>query len=194
MELEEQLYSVLIVSSSEKFNQLITGLLPAARYSPVRIVQSVGMARQTLFERYFDIVIINTPLPDDFGTRLAIDVGRDSGAGVLIFVKSEHFNEIYNKVAAFGVLAISMPSTSAVVTQSLLLLCATRERLRRMEKKTATLEEKMEEIRYVNRAKWLLIEELKMSEADAHRYIEKQAMDRCVTKRAIAETIIKTYS
>ena len=52
----------------------------------------------------------------------------------------------------------------------------------------------MVEIRIVNKAKWLLISELKMSEADAHRYIEKQAMDQCITKRSIAEDIIKTYS
>ena len=51
----------------------------------------------------------------------------------------------------------------------------------------------MEEIRLVNRAKWLLIDELKMSEPDTHRYIEKQAMDLCVSKREVAEEIIKTY-
>jgi len=62
-----------------------------------------------------------------------------------------------------------------------------------MEKKAVTLQEKMEEIRLVNRAKWLLIEELKMTEQEAHRYIEKQAMDRCVTRRAVAEQILSIY-
>ena len=62
-----------------------------------------------------------------------------------------------------------------------------------MEKKTASIEEKMEEIRLVNRAKWLLIGQLKMTETEAHRYIEKQAMDRCVTRREIAESILSTY-
>lgn len=52
----------------------------------------------------------------------------------------------------------------------------------------------MAEIRLVNKAKWLLISELKMSEPDAHHYIEKQAMNRCISKRFIAEEIIKTYS
>ena len=51
----------------------------------------------------------------------------------------------------------------------------------------------MEEIRLVNRAKLLLVECLKMSEAEAHRYIEKTAMDRCVRRREIAENIIRTY-
>ncbi|MBR6583920.1 MAG: ANTAR domain-containing protein, partial [Treponema sp.] len=69
-----------------------------------------------------------------------------------------------------------------------------RERLRQFEKKTISIEDKMAEIRLVNKAKWLLISELKMSEPDAHRYVEKQAMDRCVSRRFIAEEIIKTYS
>ena len=51
-----------------------------------------------------------------------------------------------------------------------------------------------EEIRLVNRAKWLLIEHQEMNESDAHRYIEKQAMDRCVTRRTIAEGVIKAYT
>ncbi|MBP5238504.1 MAG: ANTAR domain-containing protein, partial [Clostridia bacterium] len=31
------------------------------------------------------------------------------------------------------------------------------------------------------------------TEPDAHRYIEKQAMDRCISKQSVAEEIIKTY-
>ena len=68
-----------------------------------------------------------------------------------------------------------------------------RERLRQFEKKSLSVKEKMAEIRIVNKAKWILIRELKMNEPDAHRYIEKQAMDRCITKQTIAEEIIKTY-
>ena len=73
-------------------------------------------------------------------------------------------------------------------------MASTRERLKKSEKKTLSIEEKMEEIRLVNRAKWLLIGEIKMDEQKAHRYIEKLAMDRCVSKREIAEEIIKTYT
>ena len=80
-----------------------------------------------------------------------------------------------------------------MIAQSIQMLCSTRERLRIMEKKNASVEEKIEEIRIVNRAKCLLIEQLKMTESEAHRYIEKQAMDRCVTRRVIAENIILTY-
>ena len=51
----------------------------------------------------------------------------------------------------------------------------------------------MEEIRIIKRAKWLLISEKNMDDQKAHRYIEKQAMDRCLSKREIAEEIIRAY-
>ena len=69
-----------------------------------------------------------------------------------------------------------------------------RERLRRMEKKTASIEEKMEEIRIVNRAKLLLIEQLKMTEKEAHRYIEKQAMDLRISRAEVARSILINYA
>ena len=56
-----------------------------------------------------------------------------------------------------------------------------------------TLKQRMEDIAVIDRAKMLLISHLAFSEAQAHRYIEKQAMDMRATKRAIAEEILKTY-
>ena len=53
--------------------------------------------------------------------------------------------------------------------------------------------QKIEDIRLVDRAKCLLVQHLAMSEADAHRYIEKQAMDSRVPRVRVAEDILKTY-
>jgi response regulator NasT len=76
--------------------------------------------------------------------------------------------------------------------QMLRTLCSVRERLRRTEEKQISVEKKIEEMRLVNRAKWLLIERLHMTEADAHEYIRRQAMDRRVTQRDAAEDITRT--
>lgn len=193
MELMEQNYSVLLVSSAPKLNRSILELLSETRCFPVCTVADTHAAKRKLQDRSFDIVIINTPLPDDFGTRLATDICSDSFAGVLLLVKSESFSDINAKVMPHGVLVLAKPTSSQLLSQCIFLMCATRERFRKIEKKTASLEDKMEEIHLVNHAKWILIEHLKMTEADAHRYIEKQAMDRCITKRKLAESIIATY-
>ena len=186
-------YRVLAVSASLKFVETLRTLLPEGRYGPVTVLHDAAAARRALAENSYDLVLINTPLPDEFGTRLALDACESSSAGVLLLVKAEHCPDIEAQVSAHGVLTLAKPTSAQLFAQTLRLLCITRERLRGMEKKAVTLQEKMGEIRLVNRAKWLLIEELKMTEQEAHRYIEKQAMDRCVTRRAVAEQILSTY-
>ena len=184
---------MLIVSGSAQFVAALTELLPSGSYCPVKTVGDASGARRLLLESPADIVIINTPLPDDFGMQLAIDICSTSGAGVLLLVKNDHYNDVYAKVVGYGVIALSKPTSRQMVAQNLRILCATRERMRRMQEKQATVEEKIKEIRLVNRAKWLLIECLRMTETEAHRYIEKQAMDLRISKREAAENIIKTY-
>ena len=193
MVFQERTYSVLIVTATDSFTNSTMPLLPVTDYWPVTTARSVGEARRRIVETDFDIVLINAPLPDDFGMRLAIDICTNSGAGVLLMVKSDLFNDIYAKVVSYGVITLSKPTSLQMVAQNLRILCATRERMRRMEAKQATVEEKIEEIRLVNRAKWLLIECLSMTESEAHRYIEKQSMDARISKREVAENIIKTY-
>lgn len=193
MVFQERTYSVLIVTASERFTDSIMPLLPMTDYWPVQTASSVAEARRCLADTEFDIVLINTPLPDDFGMHLAIDICTGSGAGVLLLVKNDHYNEIYSKVVRYGVITLSKPTNRQMVAQNLRILCATRERIRQMQAKQATVEEKIKEIRLVNRAKWLLIECLNMTEAEAHRYIEKQAMDLRISRREAAENIIKTY-
>ena len=193
MSLKERVYSVLVISAKENFNASLQSLLPESKYAPVQMVSSVSLAKRVLLERSFDFVFINTPLPDDFGTRFAIEISGNKGTVILLLVLNEVYEEVCDKVTEYGILTLPKPASKQMVAHTLNFMAGIRERLRKLENKSLSMEEKMKEIRLVNRAKWVLIDELKMSEADAHRYIEKQAMDRCVSRREIAEEIISTY-
>ena len=193
MVFRERTYSVLMVSASEKMSRATGELLPTCDYWPVHKAKSAVQARRALAEREYDIVIIGTPLPDEFGSQLAIDVSGSSCAAVLMFVKNDYFYEVYEKVVEFGVTVLSVPTNVNMVSQALRTMCSMRERMRLMEQKRISVEEKIEEIRIVNHAKWLLIECLGMNEAQAQHYIEKHAQDRRVSKRSVAESVIKTY-
>lgn len=193
MSLKERCYSVLVVSAAEKLNIALSDILPESRYQPIKIVSSVNEGKRVWSERSYDFVIINSPLPDDAGIRFAIDLGNAKGTVVLLCVRAELHDVIRERVSEYGVFTLSKPLSRPVLSLVLNWMASTRERLRKLEKKTLSVEEKMEEIRLVNRAKWLLISELKMDEPQAHHYIEKQAMDRCISKKEVAEEIIKTY-
>lgn len=194
MSLKERIYSVLIVSATDNFNSNTLSLLPESSFSPVHIVSSISAAKRALAENAFDFVIINAPLPDDMGTRFAIDACASKGTVVLLLVKADIHPGVHDKVAEYGVFTLPKPLAKPSMVQALSWMASARERLRQFESKSSSLEEKMAEIRLVNRAKWLLISELKMSEPEAHRYVEKQAMDSCISKKQVAENIIRTYS
>ena len=194
MVFSEQTYSVLVVSSVPKFNDALSPMLPSSDYYPVCFVNNIAAARREVLARHYDFVIINAPLPDDYGTRFAMDLCSRAETVVLLLLRGDAYEEINAKVTPHGVFTLQKPIPMQTLQQGLKWMAAARERLRKLESRTATLDEKMEEIRLVNRAKWILIEQFKMTEAEAHHHIEKQAMDRCASKKEIALGIIKTYS
>lgn len=194
MNLEEHVYSVLIVSSAEKFIASVKDLLSDFRFYPVEEERSASGAKRALAERAYDFVIINSPLSDSDGIRFAIDTSNRKNTVVLIMVRNELYNEVFDKVSPYGAYTLPKPTSKNIIIQALDWMVSTRERLRSLEEKSLSLEDKMQEIRVVNRAKWILISELKMTEHDAHRYIEKQAMDHCISRKDMAEEIIKIYT
>ena len=194
MGLQERVYSVLIVSASEKFQCSLLPLLPESAYSPIVTAASVGEAERARTGQDFDFVFVNSPLPDDAGIHFAIDCCRAGETVTLLFAAAALYDSIQSRVEKHGVFVLPRPVPRDAILRGLSWMTAARERLRGYEKRTRPIEEKMEEIRLVNRAKWLLICELKMSEPDAHHYITHQAMDRCAPKRTVAEEIIRLYT
>jgi len=188
----ERHYRMLLVSSGEKFIQEISNYLQDDQYQKDKS-RSASDARCKLLENPYDIVIVNAPLPDEFGSRLCMDASRNNGTIAVIFAANDTFEEIYAKESVHGVFVVRKPTSRSLISQALSLTVCARERLRNLEKKAVKAESKLDDFRIVNKAKWLLIEHEDMSEAEAHRYVEKSAMDAGITKRLAAQIIINSY-
>ena len=184
--------SVLVVSGSERTRLTLAGVFDSTRYAPVVTRGSAAEVRRLVLDSPFSLVFINTPLPDEPGTQLALDLSGNRNCCVALLVSGDNFDQINDQVEDAGVLTLSKPCSAQQLRQAAAMMSATRVKLADLEKKTATLEEKMEEVRLVNRAKWMLIERRGMDEATAHRYIEKLAMDARQTRRLVAQTLIRS--
>lgn len=182
---------VLIVSGGSKTFEYFSGLLPQSDYSLTHC-GSAGEARRMLIENPPDVLIIDTPLCDEFGIELARDVS-DMPMGILLLVKADIADKAAYDVEDCGVMVLAKPNSRQMFYSSVRLLTALSIRLRNMETKNKSLQEKMADIRTVNRAKWLLIDKMNMNEQDAHYFIEKRAMDARISRREVAESIIRTY-
>lgn len=190
MVFQSDTYSVLLVSASEKMNTATAELLPPTDFFPVTVAKSISQARRLTLETVFDLILVNSPLPDGDGAEFCLDVCAKSASGVLLMVRHELYEELYCKLLPGGVVTLSKPMNREIFVQTLRSLCAMRERLRISRNHQSTVEEKMEELRLVNRAKWLLIETQGMTEEAAHRYIQKIAMEQRISKRKAAESIL----
>lgn len=185
--------SVLVVSASQNVIDLLSDVLPSETFSPVTAVSSCGEAKRALLSAEYDIVVINTPLPDEFGSDFALDLVQSSSTIVILLVKSEIYEEVTYSVENFGVMTLPKPLSRATLYSAMKIAVATKARLKVLDRENKSLSSKMDDIRIVNRAKWTLIQKLNMTEEQAHKYIEKQAMDMRMPKRQIAESIIRTY-
>lgn len=183
-------YSVLIVSSGGKLRESLAPLLPPGEYDPICTAHSAAEAKRLLLQRGFDLILINSPLPDDPGMGLAEDLCRETEAGVLLLIKAETYGEVTAQVQASGVITLCKPSGRQLAAHSLQALCATRERLRIQRRREASVEEKIQELRLIDRAKWTLIERQGLTEPKAHRALERLAMEKGITKRQAAEEVI----
>lgn len=185
-------YRVLVVGANDKICDFVAELLPKGSYEPLIRADSAGAARRMVLDSAVDLAIINAPLREEFGTQLALDLAYDN-IGVLMLVQTDVYDQICYKVEDEGVLTLVKPMTRQSFYSAIKLLTAMRGKLMKLNKKNQVLQEKMLDIRAVNRAKWLLIERHHMTENDAHYYIEKQAMDMRLSRREVAENIIRTY-
>ncbi len=183
----------LIVSSSAKAVDYLSKELPHQNFGEIFAVSTAGEARRWLIENEADVVLINTPLKDDFGLELAVDIAEENECGVMIFVKAENYEQVNYRGEASGILTLARPVNQQLLGQALNFLRVMELKIKRLQDKNRALQSKIEEIQTVNRAKLLLMENLHFSEAQAHRYIEKNAMDRCIKRRDFAESIITLY-
>lgn len=194
MELKEQTYHVLVVTASKTFRDSAAELLSETRCVPVQFASDISAAKRAAAETSFDFVIVNAPLPDDAGIRFALDASDQKNAVVLLLLPPDLYAESSDRAISHGVFLLSKPISKNGFLTAISWLSSARELVRKSEHKIASVDEKMKEIRIVNRAKWLLIEHRHLSETDAHRAIEKQAMDRCITRLTVAQEIIDLYS
>ena len=112
---------------------------------------------------------------------------------VLLLAAPEHADTDAALLEQSGVLVLPNDAPESLIVQTIRLLTAVRIQLEQMQHKTEKLEAKVADIRIINRAKLLLVQHLQMTETEAHKYIEKQAMDTSMRRRTIAENIIRTY-
>ncbi len=184
---------ILLVSASKKSGEALEQLLRRYSWTNIDLVFDGSDARRSILQVDYDIMIVNMPLKDEQGHGLALDIIQSTSLSVIAIVKAESYGLLSSKLEPAGVLVCPKPFQQSDFLSSVRLAAAFRNRLKKYESENRKLQKKYEEQRVVSRAKCLLVEFEKMSEPEAHRYIEKMAMDKRSTKLEISNRLIALY-
>jgi len=183
----------LLISSSEKITEALVRMLNQTMQCKIDIITSSGQARRTLLDSEYDLIFINTPLTDETGIELSIDIAEKNDSGVLLLVKAELADQIQEKVEEYGVFVVGKPINRDLMFSALKFVNASRKKILALRQKEQELNKKMDTMKSVDRAKCCLIQFMNITEEQAHHYIERQAMNLRKPKKEIAEDIIRTY-
>ena len=183
-------HSVLVVTKDIKNSTLISAMLIPPLFE-VTLTSDFNEARRLCAERVYNIVIVD--FADGEGTDFAVDISGYTST-ILLLAPTQHFDQISYRVEPFGILTITSPFDQFYIYNMIKIAIAVHYKVQILSTKATKLKEKMEEIRIINRAKLLLMQNLSLTEPESHRYLEKQAMDRGLKRMTLAEEIIRTYS
>jgi len=146
----------LLISGSEKGLDAIINFLKGCGYAAVSVVSSGDEARRMLQQDTFSLIVLNTPLKDEFGYQLSLQLTQNTCSGVVMLCKADMAEEMANKTISYGVLVVAKPLNRAALLQAIRMGKAMHGRMMHMKAENDKLQKKLEELRCVSRAKCIL--------------------------------------
>ena len=159
----------------------------------VQTVSGLDEARTALGRQHPTLIVMQSDEPGVQDLRRCAEMAAGAEAVFLLLVRQEAYGAAWRTLQKHGVCVMTWPMEQAVLTQTLRNLLLLKKSMQTMQAQTDQLRSQLQDLKRIQKAKGLLMRQLGMTEQDAHRWIEKAAMDRCVKKREIAETIIRMY-
>ena len=182
----------LIVAGTPTRQHAITDVLYHEKLNCV-VCSTAAEARQVSMCRPFDIFVVYSGLVDELGNTLAMYLADANDCGGVYIDDSVRTEQIAAELSSYGVITLARPVTKSALIEAVRLIFASNARVQRLKHINEELTAKIEDIQYISRAKIVLMRSLGYSDEQAHKYIEKKAMDSRLSKRKVAIDILTTY-
>lgn len=185
----------LLVTNSKQSADSLSQILRNEGFVKITVSYAAYSARDKAREsgEEYDLICINAPLPDENGIELSKQLASMTRAGVVIIVPQKNADEVNDLLSPHGVLVIAKPINRHLFHHLLQFTDCFRARILSVERENERLKNMVEDIKIIDRAKLLLVTCLNMSEVQAHKYLEKQAMDLRTSKLSVAKQVISAY-
>ena len=182
-ELSEKLNSVLVQWFEEREHMNFSMDTAAA------LVEGRTLVR----ENDYDVILLYTPIEGLLGDEPAFQLAGLSPATVVVITPEKVADRMRERLKGKGILLTTTPLRKHEFFSTLTAAAICSERTRTLIEENERLREKLSEQKTIEQAKLLLVECLKLSEDQAHKYIEREAMELRQSRVEVARRIILTY-
>ena len=181
----------VVVAEDEALIRLdLAEMLTESGYEVVGQASDGEQAVALVKEHRPDVVIMDVKMPVLDGISAAEQIGKERIAPVVMLTAFSQ-KELVERARDAGVMAfIVKPFTQADLAPAVDIATSRWAELKALEGEIVDLGERLETRKAVDRAKGILMTRLKLSEADAFRWIQKTAMDRRLGMREVADAVI----
>lgn len=181
----------VIVAEDETLIRLdIVEILRGEGYDVVAEADNGEKAIKLAREFKPDLVLMDVKMPVMDGISAAEQIGKERLCPVVMLTAFSQ-TELVERARDAGVMAyIVKPFTASDVTPALDIALSRWAELKTLEAEIADLGDRLETRKAVDRAKGVLMTKLKITEADAFRWIQKTAMDRRMSMREVADAVV----
>ncbi len=139
-----------------------------------------------------DLLIAVMPLSDGTGVEGIIDVAqRHPQLMSILLVRQEAYEQVTYQCRNQQIFVIAMPFKRQVLAEAASFMLRIRTVIDDKDKELTRMRKNLSEIRIITSAKIRLMQTRQMTEEEAHYYLEKEAMDRSLSKKEVAEEILR---
>ena len=185
--------NALIVAVSKQVSSELSAVAKRTGADNIVAVYDAVTAKRMASERVFELVIIYSENFSEHAPDLARAIASRGEGGVILIESVQYGDEIARILEDDGVIMLAKPLSRTALYQAIKMVRATNNRIARLLDEKRALLKKMDDMRLISRAKLLIMTNMNLDESQAHRYIEKRAMDLRQSRTQVANEIIKTY-
>ena len=188
------MYRVVVVDDEVLIRMYIREILERNGYEVVGEAEDGLDAINICREKQPDFVLMDISMPVLSGLEATKVITEEKLAGFTIILTAYRDKEIAKKAVDTDVMGyIVKPVDEDTLLPAIEIALNKWNQIKKMEKEVGKTKEALDDRKFVDRAKGLLMERRKMTEKDAYVYIRKLAMDKGNSMVEISKTLLKAY-
>lgn len=184
---------VVIADSDIQSRKSLRAILSQAGHVVVGEAEDGLAALRLVRTRQPDLVILDAKMAVMDGSEFAYIIEDDGLAPVILMTQGEHFrtNEQAGETQSFAY--VIKPVTENNLLPIIDVVLKNFGKIRNLEQEVTKLKDIIETRKLVEKAKGILMDSQKLSEAEAFKRIQKQSMNKRVSMKSVAKAIILAH-